>query len=451
MARRLALGLFASCWLAACGGGGGAGTQDLDGDGYALDDGDCDDEDRGMYPGAPEPCDGIDNNCDGVVDEGFDEDGDGHTTCSGDCQDNDAASYPNAPEQVDGLDNDCDGTPDNNTTQYDDDGDGYSEESGDCDDTNSLIGPGAIEVDLNEDGEAEGFDNDCDGEVDEGELACPTDLDPSTPMAFAAAIDICNQVREARWTAPGIDPRSRGIFGNYGQTYVPNMGETFALLATGLAGDRGHLGGSFVSPNVGTAFSNSGNHPDPQGVIGCSSEDPDTVNDISELELVIDVPANANSFSFDFNFMSGEFPEYVCTIFDDTFLALLESVEFTGNVSFDSQGNRMSINSGFFDKCVSQSSYATETANCQGDSQLVGTGHEGVVGGGTGWLTTTAPVRPGEKITLRFIIFDEGDHGWDSAVILDNFRWHVEQVEAPITVEKVVNRDLGPAAPADRR
>ena len=432
MARRLALGMLASVWLFACGGGGGSGSQDLDGDGYALDDGDCDDENRGMFPGAPEPCDGVDNDCDGVVDQGFDEDGDGHTTCSGDCQDNDGASYPGAPEQIDGLDNDCDGTPDNNTTQYDDDGDGYSEDDGDCDDTNSLIGPGAIEVDLNDEGEAEGFDNDCDGEVDEGELACPTDLDPSTPMAFAAAIDICNQVREARWTAPGIDPRSRAIFGNYGDTYVPNMGETFAVLSSGIAGDRNHP----AFANASTSFSNSVPHPDSQGPLGCSSADPSNVNDFSELELVIDVPANANSFSFDFNFMSIEFPEYVCTIFDDTFLAMLESVEFTGNVSFDSQGNRMSINNGFFDKC--QVTTDADTANCQGDAELVGTGHEGTAGGGTGWLTTTAPVRPGEKMKIRFMIFDEGDRILDSAVILDNFRWHIEQVEAPITVEKVV-------------
>jgi hypothetical protein len=154
------------------------------------------------------------------------------------------------------------------------------------------------------------------------------------------------------------------------------------------------------------------------------------VNDYSELELVLDVPANANSFSFDFNFMSVEFPEFVCTSFDDTFLALLQSQEFTGNVSFDSQGNRVSINVGFFNKCKT-----TLDPACTGDQELVGTGYQGSQGGGTGWLTTTAPVRPGEKIVLTFVVFDEGDHILDSSVIVDNFRWHIEQVDGPITVE----------------
>jgi hypothetical protein len=40
---------------------------------------------------------------------------------------------------------------------------------------------------------------------------------------------------------------------------------------------------------------------------------------------------------------------------------------------------------------------------------------------------------PGEKIKLRFMIFDEGDHILDSQVVLDNFRWNVEAVEMPET------------------
>ena len=43
---------------------------DRDGDGYTIDDGDCNDYDPSIHPGAPEVCDGIDNNCNGAVDEG---------------------------------------------------------------------------------------------------------------------------------------------------------------------------------------------------------------------------------------------------------------------------------------------------------------------------------------------------------------------------------------------
>jgi hypothetical protein len=46
----------------------GCGTVDHDGDGYLLGTGDCDDDDATVSPGQPERWDGIDNNCDGLVD-----------------------------------------------------------------------------------------------------------------------------------------------------------------------------------------------------------------------------------------------------------------------------------------------------------------------------------------------------------------------------------------------
>jgi hypothetical protein len=88
--------------------------------------------------------------------------------------------------------------------------------------------------------------------------------------------------------------------------------------------------------------------------------------------------------------------------------------------------NPVSINVAFFTVC-------TGGGACTGDAELVGTGYEAGNGGGTGWLTTTAPVRPGEKVRLRFIIFDEGDWILDSAVLIDNFRWHLEPVDMPMT------------------
>ena len=44
-----------------------------------------------------------------------------------------------------------------------------------------------------------------------------------------------------------------------------------------------------------------------------------------------------------------------------------------------------------------------------------------------------APVSPGEIITLKFSIWDEGDGVWDSAVFLDNFRWHTTPIQDPQT------------------
>ena len=92
-------------------GGGFASSNDVDNDfdGYTENQGDCDDANSNIYPGATEIEDGVDNDCDGDVDEGFDVDGDGYTQNQGDCDDNNAQVNPGATEIEDGIDNDCDG------------------------------------------------------------------------------------------------------------------------------------------------------------------------------------------------------------------------------------------------------------------------------------------------------------------------------------------------------
>ena len=109
-------------------------AADGDGDGVSVDQ-DCDDEDPTAFPGATEHCDGVDNNCDGQIDEGLlvtmyqDFDGDGWgteataasvcpdsaapwTELFGDCNDAHTGINPGAHEDCDGLDNDCNGIAD---------------------------------------------------------------------------------------------------------------------------------------------------------------------------------------------------------------------------------------------------------------------------------------------------------------------------------------------------
>lgn len=105
--------------------------------GYSLVGGDCNDSDFAVNPGATETCNGLDDNCDLVVDEGvgtphyMDQDQDGHGNpyvisyvCDGqeppagyvlpgdDCNDLDPAIHPGNAETCDGFDNDCDGVTD---------------------------------------------------------------------------------------------------------------------------------------------------------------------------------------------------------------------------------------------------------------------------------------------------------------------------------------------------
>jgi len=153
---------------------------DADGDGW-IDANcggvDCDDSDEGANPETAEACDFVDNDCDGEIDEGFDADNDGYSFCEGDCRDGDENIHPDAEEACDALDNDCDGDVDED---FDQDGDGFidrtdpscsdlygigapNEAHGDCDDTNEFHRPGAHEDPTDD------VDNDCDGCVDECE------------------------------------------------------------------------------------------------------------------------------------------------------------------------------------------------------------------------------------------------------------------------------------------
>jgi len=107
-------------------------------------------------------------------------------------------------------------------------------------------------------------------------------------------------------------------------------------------------------------------------------------------------------------------------------------------MSFDMNNNPVSVNNGFFDRCTPNtqtgcSGTHLKTASCPGGTaELAGTGFDapGMYcatnssgGGATGWLTSQAPIMPGETFTIEFMIWDTGDESYDSSVLLDNFQW----------------------------
>ncbi len=121
-------------------------------------------EDPGHLDCDAEVCDGLDNDCDGVADNGdpsepefADVDVDGFTPCGGDCDDLSSTAHPGAVELCNGSDDDCDGAA---PGEDDVDQDGWPA-CADCEPGDASIFPGGDEA------AGTAVDEDCDGFVDE--------------------------------------------------------------------------------------------------------------------------------------------------------------------------------------------------------------------------------------------------------------------------------------------
>lgn len=175
---------------------------------YVFNNADCDDSNPNINPNSPEICDGIDNDCNILIDDGltvytyyFDNDNDnfgdagnwldtclvnppmGYVLNALDCDDNNASLNPDIAEICDGIDNDCNGDIDDGLTVYtyylDSDNDNYGDAGSwldtclvnppmgyvtnalDCNDADATLNPDIAEV-------CDGIDNDCNGDIDDG-------------------------------------------------------------------------------------------------------------------------------------------------------------------------------------------------------------------------------------------------------------------------------------------
>ncbi len=102
--------------------------------------------------------------------------------------------------------------------------------------------------------------------------------------------------------------------------------------------------------------------------------------------------------------------------------------------------NLASGNTGLFTQCVNGSTGCDGTpgsiSTCTSTDELMQTGMDdpdsgacdtnSLKGGATGWLTTSGNVNPGEIITLRIAIWDTSDHLYDSLAVIDGFQWSVD-------------------------
>jgi hypothetical protein len=325
--------------------------------------------------------------------------------------------------------------------------------------------PGSFDIPGN------GCDDDGDGVID-NEPTCDADLPPFAGAdEFVKALGLCKRAtgpNDPSWgvisatftrghasTAPPADGQ-HSILGAFGKVIRPREGKNLGVLSTGWARafddvaatscDTTTLTHCFkqgVQMQAGTPIPGGAPAGYPKAVSSCAISD--QVFDAISLKLSIKVPKNARGFKIDFDFWSGEWPNYVCTQYNDAFLIYLQSAAFNGgaaeNIAFDAAKATVSVNSAFFDRCTVGTQTGCrgnppifKTSSCGGDlSELEDTGFYApglycngqlsTGGGATGWLTTAGPVAPGEVMSLELVIWDTGDAKFDSTVLVDRFAW----------------------------
>ena len=203
-------------------------------------------------------------------------------------------------------------------------------------------------------------------------------------------------------------------------------GGSVAVRTDAVAGFPTQPGGSYAVLSTGRADQLTADAASTRASTGWSaSEVRPSIFDVTTLTVTLDVPAGANCLlGVDFRFLSEEYPEYVGDSFNDAFIAEAGTSDWSidaggtivapHNFAFDSSGRVISINAGLF-----------------GDGDPVAEAAGTIFNGASPMLTAAAPLTGGTQETLYFTVFDQGDSGYDSAVMIDNLR--VGTVDDPAT------------------
>lgn len=338
------------------------------------------------------------------------------------------------------------------------DGDGWTPAQGDCDDCDPNVNPNAVEVPTPMGGVAK--DENCNGMIDEPRAPCDDSLaiDEMDPLAAATAVDLCKKssgdpkdwgVVSAKWvladgkapptTHPEVDNfhLGHGMLTAFGSTVKVQYGQHMLGLSSGSARQPSDPGYHSVN-GFDKGYTSSSPMGFPKESPACPGSITGVPHDSTGVEIVVNTPSNAKGFSFDFDFFTFEWPGYICSMYNDFFVAILSPIPMgqpDGNISFDSMGNPVSVNNAFLEVCgcagnpPSPCFAGGKSFPCAlGDTDLIGTGfgfdtNGGQDHGSTGWLQTKAPVSGNSQITIRFAVYDSGDGVLDTTTLVDNWQW----------------------------
>ncbi|HYC53386.1 MAG TPA: choice-of-anchor L domain-containing protein [Candidatus Binatia bacterium] len=367
------------------------------------------------------------------------------------------------------------------------DNDGWASTDGDC---CELVTDGCSEPDQVNPGAfdfgGDGVDDDCNGTADDGAAVCDVALasNSSNPIDYAKALGLCTLTtqdvplpeRRAGLISAGFSltdgtgtpaAASRSIRPMFGGV-LPQQGVAAVVLSTGNAAAPGQTNPNFIAFEEGAdkdtmspfpadwLEANGGEVP---STTNCPSSVGDQALDPVMLELLVRVPTNARSLSLNLNFLTAEFPEWICTQYHDLFVVLLDSTA-AGNpadenlaVYHSPEGDPYLVGAGLaqnatglFRQCrngvtgCERLQSTSSISTCIGQNELTQSGFDqdsdngcqpgDKVGGGTGWLTAAGNVTPGEIARLRIAIWDTSDPYFDSVAVIDNLRWSRAATEA---------------------
>lgn len=387
------------------------------------------------------------------------------------------------------------------------DHDGFTVAEGDCCDTPGVcaqqperVNPGAFEVPANF------IDDNCNGLLDSADTVdvgtCDAMLASNSLSAIdaARALDICRTVTldagvrtwgliSADWQLADGRPLSfasgKSIRPGFGATWVPQRGAQLLVISSGMAADSTQTN---PGPNDGPVMTQSQAHLSVANLAlpcdgGCLRDwfvaanpplksasqlptspvcgagtvfSPQLANDSVMLVLRLRAPTNARAFSLSASFFSVEYPEFVCTEFNDQLVVLVGTPSPTWpqpnppdlNLATYRQGPlrfplgiNVAAGASIFEACEAvgtnpscDDSFVSPRSCSVGLGPLAGTGFERpfagdcAQGAATRWLQVRGNVKPGEELTLRLALWDVGDDQFDSTALLDAFRWELNPV-----------------------